>query len=362
MARPGVIALAVLFLLAPAALARAERLPTKIFTTADGLANNVVRRIVRDSRGYLWFCTREGLSRFDGNRFTTYGIDEGLPGAVVNDLIETGEGLYWIATNGGLVRFDPLGTRPPAKGGRAMFTTFLPEADPLTHDVWTLLQDRTGTIWVGTGVGLYSLNDAGTGRITFTRIEIGSQINSLADDGAGALWIGTDIGIVRRFPDGRLERFTVRDGLPANDVNAVLVDRRGRIWAGTRSSGLAVLTANRTEHPRVAATYSTRHGLPGNWINQLFETREGALWVGTVGGLGEIVASGEPHGYRFRIFGGALSQIYAAVQAIAEDRIGNLWTGTTAGAAKIPTSKFTAYGEAEGIGERARCSIRAVTA
>ena len=45
-----------------------------------------IHRIVRDSRGYLWFCTREGLSRFDGHGFTTYGIDEGLPSAVINDL------------------------------------------------------------------------------------------------------------------------------------------------------------------------------------------------------------------------------------------------------------------------------------
>ena len=80
--RPAVISLLVLLSLAPAP-AHAERLPARIFTTADGLANNVVTRIVLDSRGYLWFCTREGLSRFDGHDFTTYGIDEGLPSAVV---------------------------------------------------------------------------------------------------------------------------------------------------------------------------------------------------------------------------------------------------------------------------------------
>jgi streptogramin lyase len=51
----------------------AERLPVKIYTTADGLGHNSVNRIVRDSRGFLWFCTLEGLSRFDGYSFTTYG-------------------------------------------------------------------------------------------------------------------------------------------------------------------------------------------------------------------------------------------------------------------------------------------------
>jgi ligand-binding sensor domain-containing protein len=82
--RRQIVGLAVLLSLVLPALARAERLPTKIFTTADGLANNVVHRIVRDSHGYLWFCTREGLSRFDGYSFTTYGIDDGLPATEIN--------------------------------------------------------------------------------------------------------------------------------------------------------------------------------------------------------------------------------------------------------------------------------------
>jgi ligand-binding sensor domain-containing protein len=42
-----------------------SQLPVKIYTTADGLSNNRINKIVRDSRGFLWFCTQEGLSRFD---------------------------------------------------------------------------------------------------------------------------------------------------------------------------------------------------------------------------------------------------------------------------------------------------------
>src|SRR5436853_4351360 len=88
---------------------RAERLPLKAFTTADGLAHNVINRIVRDSRGFLWFCTADGLSRFDGYSFTNYGTAEGLPHPIVNDLLETRSGEYWVATNGGLVKFNPRG-------------------------------------------------------------------------------------------------------------------------------------------------------------------------------------------------------------------------------------------------------------
>src|SRR6266566_4878167 len=102
-ARRGVTVLLLLVVLAP--FAQSERLPIKIYSTADGLPHNVVNKIVRDSRGFLWFCTEDGLSRFDGYKFTNYGTNQGLPHPVVNDLLEARSGEFWLATNGGLVRF-----------------------------------------------------------------------------------------------------------------------------------------------------------------------------------------------------------------------------------------------------------------
>src|SRR5215475_1851302 len=109
--------------------AEGERLPVKTYTTADGLAHNVVYRIVSDSRGFLWFCTREGLSRFDGYSFTNYGVEQGLPSASVNDLLETREGDYWVATAGGLCRLNPLGqphlSDNSTKTGKSLVHRFL---------------------------------------------------------------------------------------------------------------------------------------------------------------------------------------------------------------------------------------------
>jgi len=92
------------------AVVRAERLPLRIYTVADGLAHNEINKIVRDSRGFLWFCTANGLSRFDGYAFTNFGTDQGLPHPNVTDLLETRTGEYWVGTSGGLVRFNPAGT------------------------------------------------------------------------------------------------------------------------------------------------------------------------------------------------------------------------------------------------------------
>lgn len=67
-----------------AASAQAARLAVRTYTTADGLPRDTAYCIVQDSRGFLWFCTADGLSRFDGYGFTNYTTDDGLPNRVVN--------------------------------------------------------------------------------------------------------------------------------------------------------------------------------------------------------------------------------------------------------------------------------------
>src|SRR5260370_10909421 len=138
--------------------AHAERLPIKSYTTADGLAHNEVNKIVGDSRGFLWFCTADGLSRFDGYTFTNFGTDQGVPHANVTDLLETRSGEYWVATYGGIVRFNPKGA--PANhvvyAGEAgaiapMFTVIVPEdQDRRARAITALLEDRNGTVLFGT--------------------------------------------------------------------------------------------------------------------------------------------------------------------------------------------------------------------
>src|ERR1041384_319651 len=83
----------ILFVLT-AVLTFGRQLPIRVYTTSDGLPGNEVIRIVRDSHGYLWFCTTTGLSRYDGDRFTNYGTEEGLPNEVVVDLLETPDGRW----------------------------------------------------------------------------------------------------------------------------------------------------------------------------------------------------------------------------------------------------------------------------
>ena len=321
----------------------AERLPIKTYTTADGLAHNVVNRIVRDSRGFLWFCTREGLSRFDGYSFTNYGLEHGLPSAIINGLLETREGVYWVATAGGLCRFNPVGkaqarTNGPTDGNHAadlMFKVYSPGQDAGSKYVLSLLQDRAGVVWCGTRNGLYRV-EAASDEVKLVSVDLGipSQFESrfiecLLEDRSGSLWIGTASGLYRRWPDGRAEAYTRRDGLPDTIIQSLLEDREGRIWVGTRFGALFRLVSDpKSGRNVVARVYSDKEGLPTRWINQLFQASDGRLWAGSNAGLIQFLPTGQGE-FRFRLYAEAQGLSYHEVESLAEDRNGNLWRLST---------------------------------
>jgi ligand-binding sensor domain-containing protein len=121
----------------------------RIYTTADGLAGNAIDRIVTDSHGFLWFCTREGISRFDGYEFHNFGPGQGLA-AAATDLLESADGDYWIATLNGVARFQAASPTP-------LFKLYYAR-DQKARVTFALAADPAGGIWVGTQGGLYHLD------------------------------------------------------------------------------------------------------------------------------------------------------------------------------------------------------------
>src|SRR6266404_1051627 len=240
--------------------AQAERLPIRTYTTTDGLASDGVNRIVRDSRGFLWFCTSEGLSRFDGYKFTNYGVDQGLPDRQVNDFLETRSGVYWVATLSGLCRFNP---GAPTQSGHTDAARHEPRfvvyhlGDDDTSDsgapnyqrsraVYKLCEDREGTIWCGTESSVYR-SDLENGQWTFASVDLGpttsfGRVNafSILADRRGAIWVLTGSGLYRRRPDGIVERYTALEGLPLTGNLTLFEDRDWNIWLGT-TTGLCRL-------------------------------------------------------------------------------------------------------------------------
>ncbi|HKX32546.1 MAG TPA: two-component regulator propeller domain-containing protein, partial [Blastocatellia bacterium] len=200
----------------------------------DGLESSFIQRIFQDSRGFMWFSTRNGLSRFDGHRFITYNTEHGLSHSTINFLLESRSGVYWVATNGGGVcRFNPSGAAAPLVRAQArpLFTVYPVGDQPATNRVNLLYEDRAGRIWAGTDDGLFRLEEK-----AFRRVEVrsprgpadDSSVNAMMEDRRGTLWVGIKGELHRLWPDGRTEHYTARHGLLTEVIWSLLEDRDGR--------------------------------------------------------------------------------------------------------------------------------------
>ena len=333
----------------------AEKLPVKTYTTADGLGRDQVNRIVQDSHGFLWFCTAEGLSRFDGYKFTNYTTVNGLANNAVTDLLETRDGTYLIATSNGLSRFNPHGA--------TMFSNWrAPEQG--AEEITTLLEDHEGRIWCGTVAGLYQV-ERNQGELRFHFVDLGLKrenydswlIEALAEDRNGSLWIGTrGSGLCRYWVDGPVEHFGIAQGLPDYRVNSLLEDQTGRLWVGTTRGLCRLVNDPNPERQVVGDTFTVKEGLADNWITTLFQSAEGKIFAATRG-LNELV-TGQNGRLYFRSFTTAQGLSENHVQTIAEDRDGNLWLGSgNGGAMKIARNGFIGFIYTDGLAEGEISSI-----
>ncbi|HPR65445.1 MAG TPA: two-component regulator propeller domain-containing protein [Thermoanaerobaculia bacterium] len=321
----------------------------------EGLSQTTARALLKDSRGFMWFGTEDGLNMYDGYSFVVYRPDPGDLSTISSNFIrclhEDSSGNIWIGTNGGgLNRLD----RSTGK-----FTRY--HADPdnpatLSNDyVWTILEDPTGALWLGTDGG--GLNRFDPETETFTRYRhdpdrpgslVQDNVLSLCLDHAGFLWIGTRTGGLSILaPDqmdspapefiNLLHDPTNPTSLSSNEIWTIHEDKAMNLWIGTRDGGICMLKADREDLANPNFTcYQNRPGDPTslshNRVLCIIDDPEGNLWIGTEGGgLNRLdPATGIFTAYkRDPSNPDSLNNNY--VFSLLMDREGTLWIGTEMG-------------------------------
>lgn len=221
----------------PPSAIRFERLSVE-----EGLSESSVYCTFQDSQGFLWFCTADGLNRYDGQGFTVY---RPIPNAnsisfsFVRSLCESPPGVLRIATLGGGLDTLDLNT------GLFNHSPHTPDPSSQTSSwLTTLLCDSEGIVWVGSnGAGLSRL-DPGANQLVQHRypgdLDNHDQgtINALYRDREGALWIGTEGGLYRQDPiTQQFTHYVHQPGNPhslsSDSVRAIYEDREGVLWIGT---------------------------------------------------------------------------------------------------------------------------------
>jgi ligand-binding sensor domain-containing protein/signal transduction histidine kinase len=226
---------------------------------------------------------------------------DGLPGSQVWAIAQDQSGYIWIGTNEGLVRFD--GVR--FVSGRQLGLERLPNAS-----VRALFVARDGSVWIGFGTG-------GIGRLKDGRLQTFTMddglppgvVAGLVEDRHGNLWAASANGLYR-LSDGRWARISVDAGGPARAVNAVYVDGKGRLWVGTRAGAYRSDTdaPARFEHVTTMAALS----IAGDEAGNVWGTGDVALMLLTARSPQTIVEAAT----------------YAPGRRMVADRQGRLWIGT----------------------------------
>ena len=199
------VVIALLLTLA-APLLSARHLPIQVFTTARGLPRNTVDCILPSRAGLLWVCTEEGLARFDGYHFRTFGAESGLPSRHVLDMAAARAGGFWVLTEQGLCRLLPnskIGEpcrliRPPAAD--------LPSG---TYGTGSVFESENGATWVTNGISLFRVSGDGRSLET-TNVQIPKHqtLISMADGRDGSLLLGTQFALFEWRPGGQARNLT----------------------------------------------------------------------------------------------------------------------------------------------------------
>jgi diguanylate cyclase (GGDEF)-like protein len=308
------------------------------------LPDDDISALYRDRSGLVWVATDSGLSRYDARQSTVStwfgGADAaaGLSHPNVPFVLALADGSVWLsAGDGGIdilrpgqgrmaaLRPDgaaPATALPPGRvlsmvqapdgtvylgtqrglyragaEGRAVRRLQIPGRSP-TASVWALAM-MDGRLWLGGLDGLWAVAPAEDGRLRVLAREDGARleeqrISALLPDKGGVLWVGTRSGVLRLDTATMALSRPAQDapgrvGLPTGYISSMLLDRRGRLWVAGFGAGVRVLDAAQalSAAPRVERI-TVAEGLPHNGVDMLVAAPDGDVWASTDAGLAHI--------------------------------------------------------------------------
>ena len=260
-------------------------------TEEAGLPNNSVTAVMKDSFGYIWIATQDGLARYDGYRFLNYGTKEPLyrlKGDYVYTLCEDSRKRLWVGSEAGLDLIDLQTGLPVPETGLGT----LPELSSLFHSfVRSVVQTTDGDIWVVTDKMLWCLETGRTGRITACRqmqAEADNAVSAVAElEGGLCAGVGNCIYRIMKEEGSRLRKQPLSDAIvPFSDdwrISCLQADS-DFLWIG---SNRGLFRYYRQTKTMKRYRYSShREGMLSQaYITDMKLTSDGSLVVSTFNGL-----------------------------------------------------------------------------
>ncbi|MFN2396335.1 MAG: two-component regulator propeller domain-containing protein [Bacteroidales bacterium] len=300
------------------------------YNSSHGLIHNLIRSISEDSEGNIWFGTYGGISIYNGIYFENLTIEHGLADNNVNKVLEDKSGNIWISTYNGLSRYRSNGNDEEIQ----LITNYSTDHGIPGNFVEGILEDSKGNLWFATEDGMcrYDAGAESNGKKPFKDFAKslgleGQRVYCLTEDDEGMIWFGINEGLVRYDPareatgEPAITIYSTANGLISNRIRYIFADRKGSIWLGTKE-GLSQFRKGDSTF----VNYTTMQGLANNEITCITEDNSGSLWIGTWGG-----GLNRYDGNTIVEFAAKQGLPVKTVYAVAEDKDGNLWMGGNEG-------------------------------
>lgn len=307
----------------------AQKYMFKHLEVKDGLSNNQVNAIYKDSRGFMWFGTASGLNRYDGYEFKVYRNQnndaKSLPDNYIENIQEDVSGNLWIRTSAGYVFYNSLtdtfdrdvekwmwnigisgnpssiyidkhkifwvyvlgkGIYRYVNGEKKAERVNVKAEALLNADIVDMIESNEGILLIYNHGVLVCL-DKEKLNVKWTINDISSDIGketvndfSLFIDQKEQLWIYGVLGMwIYNLPQKIWELRSPKDD-SYNSVRAVAQDKRGRMWLGKDQDGVELVDAQ-DNHIHLINVPNNERTLSNNTITALYEDAAGTMWVGT---------------------------------------------------------------------------------
>lgn len=317
----------------------------------QGLSQSIVKCILQDKQGLMYFGTEDGLNIYDGYKFTILRNNPNDTNSIsyndITALFEDHDGIIWIGTfNSGLNRYDPS-TRKINR-----FVNDPANYNSLSNNIiYAITEDHQGNLWIGTDNGLCRMekNKLSNASYKFTRYYhdvnnkgslAGNSIQSLLNDHSGKIWVGTSDGLNKINMTGASPEFiSIKAGNDKKNVTGhnlirtIYEDKRRNIWVGTDNGVVCLLNPGDKQTDPESITYQHNPRYPNsishNEIYAVNEDDSGIIWIGTNGGGLDLLdpKTGKFNHFRHDPFN-ASSLCYNEIRCIYKNSSGIMWIGT----------------------------------
>ncbi|HSH66378.1 MAG TPA: two-component regulator propeller domain-containing protein, partial [Bacteroidia bacterium] len=192
-----------------------------------------------------------------------FGIEEGLPQSSIYTMLQGKYGSIWVGTMNGVSKYNGL-----------TFENYTKKDGLAENRVTSSCMDKDGNIWFGHwsgGITRYDVHTKVFSEVVPGTIKISKTITSIVMDNNGTIWFGTNGEGLIKNEDGKFSLFTTKDGLAGNNIAALMVNKDGVLWIGT-DKGITLFKKQFQPFEKP---------LQSNAIKCFLRDKKDNIWIGT---------------------------------------------------------------------------------